>query len=222
MLRRVAVREVDGRRDVGHEDDQAVRGQGLPRDIRALERCELQRQLFEHRMGEHRAVGDQDGAGHRVVLGLSQQIGGDELRIGGFVGDQQRLGRTGKLVDIDDAEDTALGQHDEDVARSVDLVDVGNGLGAIGHRRDGLRATDAKDAIDAGHLGRRQDQRRDFATRSTRRADDDLLHAGDARRHGGHQQRRWIDRRPARGVDADAIERTHDLTQRAFVAVVEP
>ena len=162
MFRRVAVRQVDGRRDVGHQYDESVRGEGLPRDVRALQRGELQRQLFEHRMGEHRAVGDQDGAGHRVVLGLSEEIGGDQLRVGGLVGDQQRLGRTRKLVDIDDAEDTALGEDDEDVARSVDLVDVGNGLGAVGHRRDRLHSTDAKDAIDAGHFGGRQHQGRDL------------------------------------------------------------
>ena len=113
-------------------------------------------------MGEHRAVGDQDGAGHRVVLGLSEEVGGDQLRVGGFVGDQQRLGRTWKLVDVDDAEDASLGEHDEDVARSVDLVDVRNGFRAKGHRGDGLHSTDAEDAIDACHFGGRQHQGRDL------------------------------------------------------------
>ena len=77
MFRSVAVRKVDGCRNVGHQDDESVRGQGLPRNIRAFEGGELQRQLFEHRMREHRTVSDQDGAGHRVVLGLSEgQVSG--------------------------------------------------------------------------------------------------------------------------------------------------
>ena len=150
----------------GTEHNESVCGERLPRDVRALERGELHWQLFEHRMGEHRAVGDQDGAGHRVVLGLSEEVGGDQLRVGGFVGDQQRLGRARQLIDVDDAEDASLGQHDEDVARPVDLVDVRNSFRTVRHRRDGLRATDAEDAIDACHFGGRQHQGRDLPVRS--------------------------------------------------------
>ena len=100
MFRRVAVREVDGRRNVGHQDDESVRGEGLPRYVRAIERGELHRQLFEHRMGEHRAVGDQDGAGHGVVLRLSEEVGGDELRVGALVGDDEDLRRAGEQATV--------------------------------------------------------------------------------------------------------------------------
>ena len=87
----------------------------------------MHRQFVEDRVGQHRAVGDEDGAGHRVVLGLGQQVGGGELRVGGLVGDEQRFGRAGELVDGDDAVDPALGEDDEDVAGAIDLVDVRHG-----------------------------------------------------------------------------------------------
>ena len=64
----------------------------------------------------------------QIVKALKRRrSGGDELRVGGFIGDQQRLGGTGKLVDIDDAEDTALGEHHDRTVFNSGNVDPRSG-----------------------------------------------------------------------------------------------
>ena len=64
------------------------------------------------------------------MFGLAQQVGGAHLRVGGVVGDDQRLGRAGEQIDADAAEQLPLGLGDERVARTDQHV----------HRRDRLRA----------------------------------------------------------------------------------
>jgi len=75
------------------------------------------------RGGEGFVVSDQDGLGGRVVLGLTQQIGGDPVRIVVLVGDHHDLGRARQGVDADHAVKAALGGGDEGVAGTDDLVD---------------------------------------------------------------------------------------------------
>ena len=48
-------------------------------------------------------VGDEDGGGQRVVLGLADQVGGDVHRVGGVVGEDRDLGGAGLGVDADPA-----------------------------------------------------------------------------------------------------------------------
>ena len=87
------------------------------------------------------------------MLGLADQVGGDERRNGRAVGDQHDLARAGDAVDVDRAEDVLLGQRDEEVARPDDLVDrlQPDRLHAVGQRRDALGAADP---IDLGHAER--------------------------------------------------------------------
>ena len=54
-------------------------------------------------------VGDQDGLGSGVVLGLGKQVGGDPGGVVLAVGDDQDFRRPGDHVDADGAEDAALG-----------------------------------------------------------------------------------------------------------------
>ena len=68
-------------------------------------------------------VGDQHGGGHRVVLGLADQVGRDVRRVGGVVGEDRDLGRPGLGVDADDALEQPLGGDGVDVARPGDQVD---------------------------------------------------------------------------------------------------
>ena len=56
------------------------------------------------------------------VLGLSDQVGRDDQRVGAVVGDNGHLGRAGKNVDSDFAEQHALGFGDELVTRTHDDV----------------------------------------------------------------------------------------------------
>ena len=59
-----------------------------------------------------------DGGAVGTVLGLGDQVGGDELGRGGVVGDDDDLGRPRERLDPDDARDLALGLGDVDVARA--------------------------------------------------------------------------------------------------------
>ena len=70
-------------------------------------------------------VGDEDGGGERVVLGLGNEIGGTEGGVGGLVGDDHGLGRAEYTVDVHTALDELLGIGNENVAGAADLVDLG-------------------------------------------------------------------------------------------------
>ena len=91
-----------------------------------------------------------------VVLGLGEQIRRDQARFGAAVGDDQHLRRAGDRVDVDLAEDQALGRGDPLVAGPDDLVDPRHRRGAVGQRRDRLGAAELEHAIDAGQLRRQQ------------------------------------------------------------------
>ena len=56
------------------------------------------------------------------VLGLPEQVGGDELGVGRLVGDHEDLGRAGEQVDADRPEQLALGLGDVGVAGADDHV----------------------------------------------------------------------------------------------------
>ena len=64
---------------------------------------DLRLQLLLDRVRERHGVGDEDGGGQRVVLGLADQVGGDVHRVGGVVGEDRDLGRAGLGVDADPA-----------------------------------------------------------------------------------------------------------------------
>ncbi len=57
-----------------------------------------------------------------AMLGLPDEVGGDHVSIGGIVGDDRDLGRTGEHVDADLAEKHALRLGNELVARTDDDV----------------------------------------------------------------------------------------------------
>jgi len=95
-----------------------------------------------------RKSGVQQHGGGRIVLGLAEQIGRDESRIGFRVGDDEHLARPGEHVERDFAVHLALGQRDEDVSGADDFVHAADGLRPVGERRDRMGAADA---IDLGH-----------------------------------------------------------------------
>ena len=84
------------------------------------------------------------------MLGLGEQVGGDEGGIGGAVGEHDDLRGAGDHVDADDAEHAPLGRRHIGVAGADDLADRRDGRRAIGERGDRLRAADAVDLVDAG------------------------------------------------------------------------
>ena len=79
--------------------------------------------------------------------------------VGGVVGEDQHLGRPGDHVDADLPEHPALGGGHISVAGADDLGDRRDGFGAIGERRDRLRAAHPIDFVDAGDAGGGQHER---------------------------------------------------------------
>ncbi len=84
------------------------------------------------------------------MLGLGEQIRGDERRVRGIVGDHEHLGRPGRIIArraCRIAIDLGLRLGHPDVAGAEDLVDFRHGLGAVSHGRDGLGAAELEHAL---------------------------------------------------------------------------
>ena len=142
-------------------------------------------------------------AGARGVLGLADEVGGDEPGVGGPVGDEDDLARPGDAVDVDLAVDVPLGQRHEQVPRADDLVDRRDPLDPISQRRHGLRAADP---VDLGHAQRVAGGEEVVVVSAEFRGRDDhgdLRHARRLGRDDRHQERRRIGRRAAGDADAD-------------------
>ena len=82
------------------------------------------------------------------MLGLRDQIGGDELRVAAR-GEDDRFGGAGEHVDRAIGADDALRGGDEAVARAENFIDARNRARAVGERGNGLRAAHARDCVDA-------------------------------------------------------------------------
>ena len=93
---------------------------------------------------------DQVAACQRVVLGLGHKVDSNQRRVGSFVSHDAYLGRTGDHVDSHVARNKLLCSGHERVARTRDLVDRGDLLGAVRKRGHRLSAAHAVDLGDAG------------------------------------------------------------------------
>ena len=140
------------------------------------------------------------------MLGLAQQVDGDQERVGAVVGDDEDLGGAGHQVDADLAEELTLRLGDVRIARADDHVDGGDRLGADRERGDGLDAADEVDLVGAGEVHGRDRRVGDDAARcgSHRRH---ALHAGDLRRQDRHVRRSEQRVAPAGDVGADRVDR---------------
>ena len=136
------------------------------------------------------------------MLLLRGEIGGNEIGIGCFVGNDHELRRSGGHVDADGADQARLGRGDVAVARPDDFVDARERLRAECRRRHAGCATAAINLADAEPVA---DEVELIAIGGRRRRDrHDLAHARDARRNGGHNQRGEVHRPPTRHVKSDA------------------
>src|SRR5262249_39499574 len=144
--------------EVADEDDRGLAA-GEGRDdpvVDVLGRGDLGLQLGLGGGGQFVRVGDEDGGGHRVVLGLADEGGGDVHGVGGGVREDRDLRRAGLGVDADAALEEALGGGHVDVAGAGDQVDGGAAVGgvrAVGgsvrEHGDGLGAAGGVDLVDA-------------------------------------------------------------------------
>jgi hypothetical protein len=122
------------------------------------------------------------------VLGLRNQIRSDKLRASGFISQHDHFTGAGDAVDVDFAEDVSLGQSDEQVARSDDLVDSSNTGNSVRDGGNGLCSTHPVNFRDAKLVARCQ-QVSVVATEIGRRHhNDDLFDACHLSWHGCHQQ----------------------------------
>ena len=189
MLRGEVVGERHRLRHVVGHDHAAV---GRADHLRTFEPSDQALQLLDHAVGQLRRVGHEHAPRKRIVLQLRRQIGGDEVRPGAAVGDHQHLGRPCDPIHADRAEHLALRQRHVDVARPRYDVDPRNRRRAESHRRHRLRSAHPIDGVDAGDVRGRKDRRRHGAVRARRRRQNNLLHARNPGRDGGHQDGRRI------------------------------
>ena len=88
-----------GREVVDQDDRRLGPGEGLRHALGVARGGGLGCELGAHAVGELLRVGDQHGGGDLVVLGLADEVGGDEAGIRVLVGDDQDLGGSGFRVD---------------------------------------------------------------------------------------------------------------------------
>src|SRR6185369_2173339 len=116
---------------------------------------------------------------------LGKQVGGNVGRTAAAVVDYQYLARTGNHVDADLSEYQLLGGGDIDVPGPGDLVNPRNCCRTVCQRRNGLRAADAEDAVDAGEVGGDKHMWAELAAGGGGHHDD-FADARDAGRYGVH------------------------------------
>ena len=88
------------------------------------------------------------------MLGLTQNVSGDQARVGGTVGHHEDLGRAGEQVDPHTPEELALGLGDVGVAGPDEHVDrrqvVDKPEGQRRHRRQRLDPAERRDRVRPG------------------------------------------------------------------------
>ncbi len=177
-------------------------------------RC-ADRDFAGHGLGERLRIGHEHGRGLLVVLGLADQIGGDQARVRCGVRDDEDLGGAGLGIRPDHTRDGALGGRDEVVARTADDID-GVEIDAGDAVREGA---DRAGAAHGVHLGDAEEPRRGqdhgvhpAVVLTLRRRGE--RHFDDTRDLGGHDvhdDARRVDRLAARDVHADPAHRLPPL-----------
>ena len=116
-----------------------------------------------------------------------------------------------------------LCQRHKNVARSDDLVHLGDAAGSERERRDGLGAAGLIDYIRPCLMCCYQGIGTDLSVPARRRGHNNLRNAGNLRRYDIHQDRRRIDRFSSRNIDADTRQRRNLLPEEyAPLIGIEP
>ena len=192
---------LNGLVQVRTDDDLAVVVHAGPGNGGTGQLRDLNLQLGLHGLGKLRAVGDKDGAGQLVVLGLAQQISCHPGGVAAAIGQYQNLAGACDHINAHLAEDFPLGGGNVDVAGAHDLVHGRDGLGAVGQRGHGLGAAGLENFGHAGGSRRGQDDGVHLAVLARRGSHDDLGHARHLGRDDVHEDGGGVGRRAARDVD---------------------
>jgi hypothetical protein len=191
VLRSVAVAHLEGGVEI-RDQQHAALGHRARGDRAARQGRHLPLDLGDARHGHGARRGDEHDLRVLAVLGLRQQVRGDEGRARGLIGDDQDFRRAGRHVERGSVGircDDLLGGSHPRVARTEDLVHLRHALGAEGHGGYGLCTAELEVLLDAAEPRRDQHGRVGAAVRARRRAHDSHRAAGNAGRHGQHDGR---------------------------------
>ncbi len=122
------------------------------------------------------------------MLGLADEIGRDDMRIGSLVGEDQAVGRARDHVDADTAKEDTLGFGHELVSGADQDVGLRQAEQAECHRRDTLNAAHRQDLVGTADMRGIDDRRGDPDVRARRRTGGDMAasgHLGGGHRHDG-------------------------------------
>ncbi len=109
MFGGVGVGRVDGLVEtVGQHDGRLGAGQRRVDTLGVLGTRHAVLEALLHLVGNLGGVGEQHGTGELIVLGLADEVGGQQARVGGFVGDDADFGGAGNRVMPTNAETSDL------------------------------------------------------------------------------------------------------------------
>ena len=169
------------------DEDIAVICKGFLNDLFSGEHLQKSVDLVGNRLCERLIRRKKDRACHGIVLCLREKVRRDEPGVGRLVRDHKDLAGACDRVDAGHAKTRFFGKGYENVAGARDLVHLGNGLRAIGHSCDRLRAADLVDLCRARNVRSCNRAGRCLAVCTGGRAHDDLLNACHLGRDNIHQ-----------------------------------
>ncbi len=155
--------------------------------------------------------GEQNGAGQLVMLGLGEKIRRGYSGIRRPVGYDENLAGARDHVDPRAPEDE-LAVATQALPGPTILSTAGNRLRPVGHGRHGLGSAHLEDPVDAGDLGRGNEDGVE-APGAHGACHDDFRHSGDPGGDCRHENRRGIGGKPSGGIDAHARQGDNLLAQ---------
>ncbi len=189
MLRRVEVGDLHGIAQLIAQDQAGV-AQRCPRNLRPWQQVNLTFDFRLHLIGKAGRGGNQDHLRRRVVLRLTEQIGGDQPCIGAIIRNDQQLAGASRHVDRRSARHACNQRfcfRDPRVPRPANLGDCRDVARAERQGRDRLRSTNGPDAVKAAQISRQSDRRVDATAGTGRCHGDDLSDSRDPRRNREHE-----------------------------------
>ena len=102
----VGVGRVDGLvKTVGQHDGRLGAGQRRVDALGVLGTRHAVLEVLLHLVGNLGGVGEQHGTGELIMLGLADEVGGQQARVGGFIGDDADFSGAGDRVDAHECGD---------------------------------------------------------------------------------------------------------------------
>jgi len=156
VFRPESVAEGGSDRQIVHEHDRrlaSAEGRGDPFAVGSG--CCQHGQARRHRLGECGRVGHEHRRGKLIVLGLAEQVGGDEQWVGGSIRYDENVGRPSFGIDAGLTANEAFGGGNIDVAGAGDDLHrvKADALDAVGESADRAGAAHGVNFIDTEQPG---------------------------------------------------------------------